>query len=199
MLQDRVDFFEILHHRDDGAAELGGDDDRLDVAVVLEAVAHHDAVRRILGDRHDGEQLGLGADLEAEAEFLAVAVDLLDDQALLIDLDRKHRGIAVPVLVLCDGGAERLREMAKAVGQDVGETNDHRRVQVARLESLHHLVQIDFAVRIHARPDHDVAFGVDREVALAPGLDLVQIERLLDLPGVICGQHLRGCVHVRAP
>ena len=89
VLQNRVDFLEILHHRNDVAAELGGDDDRLDVAVVLEAVAHHHAVRRILGDRHDREQLGFGADLEAEAELLAVAVDLLDDQALLIDLDRE--------------------------------------------------------------------------------------------------------------
>ena len=52
VLQDEVDFLEVLHHRNDGAAELGGDHDRFDVAVVLEAVADHEAVGRILGDGH---------------------------------------------------------------------------------------------------------------------------------------------------
>ena len=147
VLQDRVDLLEILHHRDDGAAELRGDDDGLDVAVVLEAVAHHDPIRGILGDRHDRQELGLGADLEAEAELLAVAVDLLDDQALLIHLDRKHRGVAIAVVVFLDGGAEGLREMPQPVGEDVGEADDDRGVQVARLEPLDHLEQIDLALR----------------------------------------------------
>ena len=137
-----MNFLEILDHRNDGAAELGGDDDRLDVAVVLEAVAHDQAVRRILGERHDREQLGLGADFEAEAEFLAVAVDLLDHQALLIDLDREHRRVAVAVFVLRDGGAEGLRQMAQAVREDVGEADDHGRVQIARF-------------RVPARPRRD--------------------------------------------
>jgi hypothetical protein len=35
---------EVLDHRDDGAAELGGEDHGLDVAVVLEAVADDQAV-----------------------------------------------------------------------------------------------------------------------------------------------------------
>ena len=147
MLQDQVDFFVVLDHRNDGAAEFGGDDHRLDVAVVLEAVADHDAVGRILGDGHDGKQFGLGSDLQSEAEFLAVAVDLLDDQALLVDLDGEYRGVAVAVVVLRDGVAERLREVAKAVRQDVGEANDHRRVQVACLQSLHDLVQVDLAAQ----------------------------------------------------
>ena len=194
-----MDFFVILHHRNDRAAELGGENDRFDVAVVLEAVAHHDAVRRILRNGHDGEQLGLGTDLESEAEFLPVAVDLLDDQTLLIDLDRKYRGVAVAVFIFRNGRAERVREMAQAVREDVGKANDHGRVQVARLQSLHDFVQIDFAARVHAGPDHHMAFGVDRKVALAPGLDLVQIERFFDLPQVIRGQQLGGRVHVRAP
>ena len=114
ILQDQVDFLEVLHHRNDGAAELGREDHRFDVAVVLEAVAHDDPVRRILGDRHDREQFGLRADLEAEAELLAVSVDLLDDQALLVDLDREHRRVAIAVFVLRDRGAERLGEMREA-------------------------------------------------------------------------------------
>ena len=121
-----MDFFVVLDHRNDGAAELGGDDDRLDVAVVLESIAHHHAVRRILGDRHDGEQFGLGADLEPKAEFLAVAVDFFDHQTLLIDLDREHRGVAVFVVVFRDGGAEGVGQMAQTVRENIGEANDHR-------------------------------------------------------------------------
>ena len=147
--------------------------------------------------RHDREQFGLGADLEAEAEFLAVAVDLLDDQALLVDLDREHRGVAVLVVVLRDGGAERLGEMTQAMRQNVGEANDHRRVQIARLEALHHLVA-DRSRALGSMLGRMTTWpvGVDGEVALAPGLDLVQIQRLLDLPGVVGGQRFGGCVHV---
>ena len=172
-----MDFFVVLDHRNDGAAEFGGDDDRFDVAVVLEAVAHHQTIRRILGNRHDREQFWFGADLKPEAEFLAVAIDLFDHQALLVDLDRKHRGIAVFVVVFRDGRGEGVRKMAQAMRQNVGEANDHGRMQVACLESLNHVVQIDFAARVHVRADDHVALGVDREVSLAPGLDLVQVQR----------------------
>ena len=68
-LQDQLQLGEVLDHRDDRAAELGGEDHRLDVAVVLEAVADDQALGRVLGHRHHREQLGLGADFEAEAEF----------------------------------------------------------------------------------------------------------------------------------
>src|ERR1700730_17186932 len=59
VLQDQMNFFVVLHHGNDGAAELGGEYHRLDVAIVLEAVANHDAVRRVLGDRHHREKFRL--------------------------------------------------------------------------------------------------------------------------------------------
>ena len=97
--------------------------------------------------------------------------------------------------------------MPQPVREDVGEANDHRRVQIARLQSLHDLVEIDLALRVHARTDDDVAVGIDGEVALAPGLDLIEIERFLDLPGVIrpagsfaglfmCAHHNKLRLHV---
>ena len=48
VLEDRRQLAEVLDHRDDGAAELGGEDHRFDVAVVLEAVADDEPFRRIL-------------------------------------------------------------------------------------------------------------------------------------------------------
>ena len=46
-------------------------------------------------------------------------------------------------------------------------------VQVARLQTLHHFDQVDFARGIHAGPDHHMAVGVDGKVAFAPRFDLV--------------------------
>ena len=123
-----MNFFVILDHRNYCAAEFGGEDHRFDVAIVLEAVAHDDAVRRIFGDRHHREQFRLGSHLESKTEFLAVAVDLFDHQALLIDLDRKHRGVAVLVAVLGDRRAEGISDVAQSMRENIGETNDHRRV-----------------------------------------------------------------------
>ena len=45
------------------------------------------------------------------------------------------------------------------------------------------LVKIDLALRGLVGAHHDVARVVDAEVAVAPGLDVVQLERVLDLPG----------------
>ena len=45
--QDGRQLAEVLDHRDDGAAELGGDDHRFEVAVVLEAVADDEPLRRV--------------------------------------------------------------------------------------------------------------------------------------------------------
>ena len=192
VLQDQLQLVEVLDHRDDRAAELGREDHRLDVAVVLEAVADDHALRRVLGQRHDREQLGLGARLEAEAELLAVAVDLFDDQALLVHLDREHRAVAVLVVVLGDRLRERLVQARQAVTQDVREAHDDRRRQIARLQALDDFEQIDLALGRAVRAHDDVPGVVDAEVALAPGGDLIQIERVLDVPAGFGVKFLRA-------
>ncbi len=186
MLQHQLQLLEVLDHRNDGAAELGGEDHRLDVAVVLEAVADdHALLGRIFGERHHREQLGLGAGFQTEAEFLAVAIHLFDHQALLIHLDREHRGVAVLVVVLGDGLRERLLQPTQAMAQDVGEAHHHRRGQIALTQPFDHFIQIDLAIRRAVRPHHDVAGGVDAEVVLAPGGHLIQVERILGVPGSV--------------
>jgi hypothetical protein len=137
---------EVLDHRDDLAAELGREDHRLDVAVVLEAVADDHPLRLALGHRHHREQLGLGADLEAEAELAPVAVDLLDHQPLLVDLDRVDGRVAAAVVVLGDRARERVVQALQAVAQDVREAHDDRRREVACLEPADHLVQVDLVL-----------------------------------------------------
>ncbi len=194
VLEDQAELAEVLDHRHDGAAELGGEDHRLDVAVVLEAVADDHPLRLALGHRHHGEQLGLGADLEAEAELAPVAVHLLDHEALLVHLDREHGGIAAAVVVLDDRRGERVVQALQAVVQDVGEAHHHRRGEVARVEPADHLVQVDLVLAGLVRAHHDVARGVDAEVTVAPGVDAVQLEGVLDLPGA--ARHRLACARL---
>ena len=65
---------------------------RLDVLGILEAVA--DDRRVVVGHRDHGQQLGLGAGLEAEVVRLAEVQDLFDDLPLLVHLDRVDAAVA---------------------------------------------------------------------------------------------------------
>ena len=55
--------------------------------------------------------------------------------------------------------------------------------ELALLESLHHVEQVDFARRVHVGPDDEVPGGVHAEVTLAPGADLVELAGVFDGPG----------------
>ena len=176
VLEDEVEFHEVLDHRDDGATELGGERHRLDVAVVLEAVADDEPLRGVLGHRHHGEQLRLRADFQSEAVLLAVAIDLLDDQPLLVHLDREHGRVVVLVVVFGDRLRKRVVHALQAVRQYVGEAHHDRGGQIARLEPLDHLVQVDLALCGGVRTHDHVAVRVDAEVALAPRAHVVELE-----------------------
>ena len=63
-LENQPQFGVFLDDRDDVAADLLRQHRRLDELGVLEAVA--DDRRVVVGERHDRQQLGLGAGLEAE-------------------------------------------------------------------------------------------------------------------------------------
>ncbi len=192
--QHQLELVEILDDRNDGAAELGREDHGLDIAVVLEAVADDHAIRRAFGHRHDRQQLGLGAGLQAEVVFGAVAVHLFDHEPLLVHLDREHRAVAVLVVVLGDGLRERLVQTRQAVMQDVGEAHDDRRGEIARLESFDDFEQIDVALGRAVGPHYDVPGLVDAEVRFAPRSDLVQVERVLAVPRRTRREFFRGLV-----
>jgi hypothetical protein len=182
VLQDVAELREVLDDRDDRPAELGREDHRLDVVVVLEAVADDEPAGRVARHGHHREELGLAAGLEAEAEVGAAAVDLLDDEALLVDLDREDGGVAVLVVVLGDGRGEGIVQGPQTVAQDVGKAKHHRRGQVARLELAHDLVEVDLALAAPVGPAHGVAGGVDAEVARSPGPDRVELLGVLYAP-----------------
>jgi hypothetical protein len=180
--QDGGQLFEVLDHGNDGAAELRRDDHRFEIAVVLEAVADDEPFGRIGRHRHHRQQFRLAADFEPEPERLAVAIHLFDDEALLVHLDGEHRGVLVLVVVLGDRLRERVMQMLEPVRQDVREAHDHRSRELALLEALDHVEEVDLARRAHVRADHEVSGGIHAEVALAPGVDLVELGGILDRP-----------------
>ena len=184
VLQDEPELIEVLHHRNDGPPELRGQRHRLDIAVVLEAVADDQPFGSVLGHRHHGEELGLRADLEAEAEVLAVAVDLLDHQALLVHLDGEYGRVAVAVVVLGDRLREGGVQMLQAMRQDIGEAHHHRGGQVPSLQALDDIVEVDVPAGLRVGAHHDVTGCVDAEVTLAPRIDVVELQGVLDAPGL---------------
>src|SRR6185503_1168276 len=174
VLGDEQQLGEALDDWDDVAAELSRQHGALDVLVVLEAVADDRALAAAVRDRQRRQQLGLAAHLEAEAEARPVAVDLVDDVPLLVDLDREDGVVAAAVAVLVDGVLERLVDLLQAVLEEVGEAQQQRRRQPARVQTVHDLEQVGLGALVLARADGDVAAPVDAEVALAPVLDTVE-------------------------
>ena len=101
-LADAVDLIELgrlLDDEDHRLAQLRREQRGLDVLLVLVAVADDERLV-VLVDRHDREELGLAAGLEAVVERPAELDDLLDDGAVLVDLDRVHAAVLPAVAVL---------------------------------------------------------------------------------------------------
>ena len=124
----------FLDDRDDVAADLLGQHRHFDELGVLEAVA--DDGRLVVGQRHHGQQLRLGAGLEAELVRPAEVEHFLDDLPLLIHLDRVDAAVAALVLVLRDGGLEGVVNLAEAVLEDVGEAEQDRQADAAQLQPI---------------------------------------------------------------
>ena len=141
VLQDQAEFGVLLDDRDDVAPDLLGQHRHLDELGVLEAVA--DDRRVVVGLRHHGQQLRLGAGLEAEPVLPAEVEHFLDDLPLLVHLDRVDADVARRVLVLRDGGLERVVDVAEPVPEDVAEPDEHRQPDAAQLQVIDELLEVD--------------------------------------------------------
>src|SRR3546814_2182895 len=72
-------------------------------------------------------QLGLAAGLQAEA-FARVRGQRAGDAAVLVDLDRIHRGVAAGVVPVVARLGEGVLQHAQAVAEHVGESSEERSV-----------------------------------------------------------------------
>src|SRR4029079_2071712 len=145
---------------------------------------------RVLLQGESDQELRLAARLQAEVEGPAVFDQLLDDVALLVDLDRVDAAIAALVVVLGDGLLERSAELLDARAEDVGEAEEYGEVQAALTEILDELLEVDGVGSRSGGCDLDVAGVVDGEEVPAPTTDVVQLEGVLDRPGPELGLQL---------
>src|ERR1043166_10162561 len=83
-------------------------------AILIPVAPPHAVLARL---REHGEQLRLGAGLEADA-IAATLKQRIDDALLLIDLDRINRGVLALVVVGRGRGVEGLAQLLHAVMQD---------------------------------------------------------------------------------
>ena len=102
---------------------------------------------------------------------------------MLVHLDGEYRGVAVLVVVFGNGLCEGIVQMLEAMREDVGEAHHDGRGELAFLEPLHHIEQIDLAGRVHVGANHQVPGRIHTEIALAPGVDLVELGGVVDGPG----------------
>ena len=110
--QDRVELAHAVHGDHDPAPELLREERRLDEGAVLVAVAEDERLGVLL-ERERHQQLGLRARLDPEVVGTAVLDQLLDDVALLVDLDRVDAAVASPCSRSRRSPAGRRRRAAR--------------------------------------------------------------------------------------
>ena len=194
---DRLELGELLDDRDHLLADLAGEHGHLDELVVLEAVADDGRIWRF-GQGEHGQQLGLRAGLEPEMVRLAKVEDLLDDMPLLVDLDRVDAAIAALVVVLADGGAEGVVDLADAMAEDVREAKQDRQLDAALLELIDQFLEVDRLAGVFVGMNRHVPLGIDPEIVLAPVADAVRFQSIIDFPRI--GESMfRALRHSRDP
>src|SRR5439155_26848846 len=102
------------------------------------------------------QQLGFVACLQAEVECLAEVEYLLYDVSLLVDLDWVNAAISALVSEFLNRGLERFVNFADAVAEDVGEAEENRQLDAARLELINEFFEVNGLVGTLVGMDRDV-------------------------------------------
>src|SRR6185437_12521759 len=110
--------------------KLGAEQRHLDKAGILVAIADDEAVHLAL-QSEPGEEFGFAADFEAEIKRLAGIKDFFDDFAELVDLDGEHAAIPALIIEFRNRIAEGEVNGFDAMTQDVLETNEQGKFQIA--------------------------------------------------------------------
>jgi hypothetical protein len=119
--------------------------------------------------------------------------EVLDQEAVLVDLDRVHAAILALVVVLFDGLVEDRGEHVYAAPHDVGEAQQDGGVNSPALQLADQLVQVDPAEAWTGRCDHQVSLVVGVKEALPPAGDVVEVEAVFGGPaaqGIVGGENL---------
>ncbi len=180
----------LLDHHHRLAAEPTGQDRRLDVALVLVAVADQQGLGIV--DQGEGDQqFRLAAGLQAEMPLAAALHQLFHHMALLVALHRKHALVAAAVAVLGDGPLKGGMEPLQPVFENVVEADQQRQGEIAPLKALHQLHQIQAATPLPPRLHHHVPAGAHGEIGLTPAVEAVEPAAVGHAPA-IAGRSRRG-------
>jgi hypothetical protein len=180
-LVDERQLRQLLHHHDDRAAELRGEERRLDVLLVLVPVADDERFL-VLKHGHDREQLRLGARLEAVVIGPAILEDALDHVAILVDLDGIDPLVDPLVAVLGDGAPERLVQLHDPAAQDLRKPDQQGRSDAAQPDLVDQFLEVDLRALGAGRMDRHVAGGIDGEIRTPPVAYAVGLDRVGDGP-----------------
>ena len=172
---------ELLDHDQDLAPELAPYQREPQVLLVLVAVADGERFGVRVHRKHD-EELALAARFQAEVPGRACVEDLLDHLAHLVHLGRVDAEILPLVPVLRDRAAEHVVELLHPAAQQVLEAHHAGKAQLALADVVDHVHQVDHRAGLPEGVDHQVALGVDAEVAGAPTRNVVELQRSLDGP-----------------
>ncbi len=180
-LGDQRQLGELLDDDQHRASQLRRHQRGLDVLLVLVAVADDQRVL-VVEHGHDGQQLGLGAGLQAVVVGAPELADLLDHVAVLVDLDRVDALELALVAVLGDGGLERLVQLDDPALEHVGEPDQQRQTDSAAGDLVDQLLEIDRrAVGARRMRDRITRLG-DRKIVMAPVFGAIDLGGVRDRP-----------------
>ena len=161
-------------------AKLLREDGKLDIALILIAIADDERVALALLRDHDME-LWLGAGLKTEVELAAVRSDLIDHGLHLVHLDRiDHIALAFEVILFL-GFLIARRHLLDTVIENVGEAQEHRRRDITQRKVVHQFAQVDLDIVLHGR-HVDMSLLIDAKVRGTPSLDVVELLRVFYSP-----------------
>ena len=126
-------------------------------------------------------QLRFRAGLNAKVELTAMADNLLNHWLHLVHLDGEHHIVLGLVLILLGSLLETAPRLFNTVVQNIGETEQYRRLHVAQGELVHHFTQVNLRAVLTGCHE-DVALVVDTEIAGTPAVDVVELLRVIDGP-----------------
>ena len=130
---------------------------------------------------NDGMELRLGTGFQSEVELLSMGNDFFYHGLHLVDLYGVYHEVLTLVVIFLRCFLEAAGSLFYPVVEDVGETQQHRRCDIAQRQLVHHLAQVYLGVVLAGCYIH-VSFVVDAEIGCAPSVDVVQLFRVLNGP-----------------
>jgi hypothetical protein len=171
---------ELLDDWDDVSPHFHGENNHLDVFVVLESVTDDGSV--VVSDSEHGEKLGLGASLEAVLVGFAETKDLFDYLSLLVDLDGINTKIPSLVTVIFDRFAEGLVNLTEPMLEDISEADQDGRRYTPFDEDVDELLAVHDPIELLCRMDQQMSLGSHGKVSLSPTGHVIELAGIRSRP-----------------